>query len=138
MNTILNVIIKSYEFIAETIFEVFSNVGNFLKNHLVTIANLITVIIPYVMYVVGQDVANEGKGFSIGWELIIPLMALLVVYTLKSIANKIGKGITIPIPSKRFTEVDDDGEVSIEVNRTQELLLYIADLEDWLERKGLM
>ena len=138
MNTLLNVIVKSYEFIIETIVEVFRNVGDFLKNHLVTFANIITVIIPYIMYVVGQYVANEGKGFSIGWELIIPLMALLTVYILKSIANKIGKGITIPVPNKRFTEVDEDGEVSMEVNRTQELLLYIADLEDWLERKGLL
>ena len=137
MNTLMNVIIKSYEFIAETIFEVFKNVGEFIRNNLVTFANIITIIIPYVMFVAGQQVAG-GKGLTLSWELVIPLMGLLAIYILKSIANKIGKGITIPIPNKRFTEVDDDGEVSVEVNRTQELLLYIADLEDWLERKGLM
>ena len=37
-----------------------------------------------------------------------------------------------------FTEVDDYGEVSIPNNRIQELILYLADLEDWLERKGLL
>lgn len=134
----MNAFVEIYEMLVGAIIEVFKNIGEFIRNHLVTFANIITVIIPYIMYVVGQYVANEGKGFSIGWELIIPLMALLTVYILKSIANKIGKGITIPVPNKRFTEVDEDGEVSMEVNRTQELLLYIADLEDWLERKGLL
>ena len=33
---------------------------------------------------------------------------------------------------------DDYGEVSIPNNRIQELILYLADLEDWLERKGLL
>ena len=75
---------------------------------------------------------------SVGGEIFIPLIFCILIFFIKSYANKIGKGTTIPIPNKRFTEEDDDGEVSIENRRIQELILYTADLEDWLERKWLL
>lgn len=40
---------------------------------------------------------------------------------------------TIPVPGKRFTEDRGDGEVTIEYARLQELILYMDELEDWLE-----
>ena len=30
----------------------------------------------------------------------------------------------------------DDDEVDVEYDRVNDLLLYVADLEDWLEREG--
>ena len=124
--------------IIEVIFDIFKNIANFFKSNLRTFANILYIVAPYVMYFSGQYVANDRNDICVGGEVFIPLIFIVIAYILKSAANKLGKGITIPIPNKRFTEVDDDGEVSIENNRIQELLLYIADLEDWLERKGLM
>lgn len=110
----------------------------FIKNNLTTFASFLNLILPYVMYFVGQYICANRGNISVGAELFIPLVFIVVIYYLRSTANKLGKGITIPIPEKRFTSVDDDGEVSVEHKRVQELLLYIADLEDWLERKGLL
>lgn len=124
--------------IGEIIVEAFTRVVNFFKSNLIVFANILVLLCPYVMYFLGQKVAIDIGDFSIGPEIIIPLAVSVLIYILKSIANKIGKGITIPVPNKRFTEVDDDGEVNVEVKRTQELILYMADLEDWLERKGLL
>ena len=80
--------------------------------------------------------------FSIMCAIIVDVVRAVDYFItsnlLRSYANKIGKGTTIPVPDKRFTEVDDYGEVSIPNNRIQELILYLADLEDWLERKGLL
>lgn len=124
------------EVTAEIFFDVLSNIRYFIKNNLVNIADTVELIIPFMMFFIGQDVSlREGK-LSITWELILPVLFFVLVFYLKSIANKIGKGITIPVPQKRFTQVDDDGEVSIENKRIQELILYLADLEDWFERKG--
>lgn len=110
----------------------------FIQNNLRNIAWLLNFILPYVMYLVGQNVC-ETKGYmAVGSELLIPIIACVVIYFIRSYANKIGKGTTIPVPDKRFTEVDDYGEVSIENRRVHELILYLADLEDWLERKGLL
>ena len=118
--------------------DVLNNIAYFVKNNLMNIASFLTNISPYVALFIGQNAALKTGKIHVGPEIAILIFLSIVTFYLKSIANKIGKGITIPIPVKRFTEVDDDGEVSIEHARIQELLLYVADLEDWLERKGLM
>lgn len=41
-----------------------------------------------------------------------------------------------PVPVKRFTSESEDGEVSIEKNRLQEMILYVSEVEDWLESSG--
>lgn len=111
----------------------------FILNNLLNFARILNVILPYLMYFIGMWAMNKRGRYTIDMELIIPMVFLIVIYYLKTCANKIGKGTTVPIPAKRFTEVnEEDGEVSIEHDRLQELLLYVADLEDWLARKGLL
>lgn len=95
-------------------------------------ATILNMLLPYAMYFIGKNTSNKQ------YELFIPLGILFIVYFLKQLGNKYGKGNTVPIPDKRFTSIDEDGEVSIEYDRTQELILYMADLEDYLERKGLI
>ena len=113
-------------------------VNYFITSNLRNFAWLLNFILPYLMYLVGQNVCASRGYLAVGGELLIPIIFCVITYYLRSYANKIGKGTTIPVPDKRFTEVDDDGEVSIPSNRIQELILYLADLEDWLERKGLL
>ena len=124
--------------ILELIFDLIRTIKYFIESNLRMFANLLNVILPYIMYFIGQYVFRERSEFVVGGEIFIPIIFCIIIYFIKSYANKIGKGITIPIPHKRFTEVDDNDEVSIENDRIQELLLYTADLEDWMERKGLL
>lgn len=112
-----------------------------LRNNLMNLANLMNLLLPYLMYFESQRVYKaygQSDNFVMNWELILPVLFFLVIYYSKQIANKLGKGFTVPVPSKRFTEVDEDGMVSVNLDRTQELLLYMADLEDWLEKKGML
>lgn len=110
----------------------------FVKSNLMRFANIINFILPYAMYFVGQYTAKGNGQIHVGAAIIIPVVVMLFTYYFKSYANKIGKGITVPVPEKRFTSIDDDGEVSVEHRRLQELILYIADVEDWLEKKGML
>ena len=128
---------KILKMLVEITIDAFRGIMIFFEDNLMKFVNILNVLFPYAMLFYGQYI-GETRGISVGWEILIPLVFAIIVYYLKSVANKIGKGITIPLPSKRFTEVDDDGEVSIENKRIQELLLYMADLEDWLEKKGLL
>jgi hypothetical protein len=41
-----------------------------------------------------------------------------------------------PVPCKRFTTESRDGEVTVENNRLQEMIIYVCDVEDWLESSG--
>ena len=101
-------------------------------------ATIIAIVLPYAMYVIGQRVALDRGKFAIGSEVLIPVLVTIVVHYLREVANRNNKGARIPVPRKRFTEVSDDGEVTVERNRLQELLLYVADLEDWLHSKGML
>ena len=123
----------------EILIDVVRAVVSFITSNLRNFATILNVLLPYTMYLIGQYVCNNNGGtYKVGFELLIPVGVCVIIYFLRSFANKIGKGITIPVPSKRFTEIDEDGEVSVRNSRVQELILYLADLEDWLERKGLL
>lgn len=120
------------------IVETISAVISWLHNNLRNIANILGVICPYATgYAVLSAYQTRGH-FAVGGEWFVPLMFYFVMYLLRSIANRTGKGISIPKPSKRFTKVSDDGEITIPIARVEELLQYMCDLEDWMERKGLM
>ena len=41
-----------------------------------------------------------------------------------------------PVPPKRFTTESKDGEVTVENSRLQEMIIYVCDVEDWLESSG--
>lgn len=95
------------------------------------------IILPYAMLFIGVQCYEMREGFEAGGEMFLPVVVLFGIDFLKRCANKIGRGDDVPIPERRFTEIDTDGEVSIESDRLQELILYIGNLEDWIERKGL-
>lgn len=113
------------------------NIGKFIENNLRNFALILNAILPFLMYWIGQEVYKQRRVITFGSEILLPFLIGFIINYLKSYANKIGKGVTIPVPEKRFTEINDD-EVSIDNDRIQELLLYTADLEDWLERKNLL
>lgn len=130
---------KVFRFTLEIILDVIGMVAYFIKENLRNFANLMNLLLPFGMYFVGQWCVVERGQVAVGGEIAIPIVVCIIVYYLRSLANKFGKGSSIPIPEKRFTEVDDEsGEVNVRNDRVQELILYLADLEDWLERKGLL
>lgn len=108
----------------------------FAKRNLRNVGTFIDLTAPYLMYFLGQGLALDRGQFAVGGELFVPIALWFVAGYLKGVANKMNKGKRIPKPEKRFTEVDEDGIVSIEEERVEELLVYMADLEDWMERKG--
>jgi hypothetical protein len=129
---------RFFSIMGAIIIDAVRDIDYFITSNLRNFARILNFILPYLMYIVGQNVYAARGYFGVGGELLIPIIFCMITYVLRSYANKIGKGTTIPVPEKRFTEVDDYGEVSIPNNRIQELILYLADLEDWFERKGLL
>ena len=121
----------------DIIVDSFNSFFMFLERNLLNFARIVEVALPFVMYYIGQRAMAYRGEITIGYEVIIPIIAIVFIYVFRAYSNKIGKGLDVPVPEKRFTEVDDYGEVSIDKNRIQELILYVADLEDWLRRKGI-
>lgn len=103
-----------------------------------SIGNMLFVSGPFVMLLVGEYVyANRGY-WAVGGEVLLPFIIVVAGLVLKSYARVSGTDHSdIPVPYDRFTEVDyDSGQVDVETKRLQEMILYMADLEDWFARNG--
>lgn len=110
----------------------FTNVSYDLGNWLNVLSN-------FLMLLLGQYVYKIRGCFGIGGEIFIPVVICIIVFLFKYVGSqKHAEKEAIPVPRKRFTEVHNDGEVTIEYNKMEELILYVADVEDYLENKGLM
>lgn len=107
----------------------------FANNSIYTIEKMV-VLLPKLLKFVIPFVALMLGLYNVDIRVSIPVIILCMISSelMQTYANNVGKGINIPVPEKRFTEVDEYGEVSIESERLEELLLYMSDLEDWLER----
>lgn len=109
----------------------------FFRSNVGRIGWLLLLVLPYVMLFLGAYEAIRRGEIAIGSEIIIPVIIVPLAGLLISLSNKLGNGYDMPLPEKRFTEVDYDGQVSMPLERQEELLLWTADFEDWSERMGL-
>lgn len=118
--------------------DIFRGILYFVENNLRNFARIINFLLPYVMYLSGQVVC-ETRGFLVvGLELLIPIVISFIVFFIRAYADKIGKGTEIPVPENRFTQVSDYGEVTVDNERLYEMILYMADIENYLQRRGLL
>lgn len=129
---------KVYKIIKEVTIDALHLVTYFLVSNMRGFANTLSVACPYLMYFLGQFVQTGSYQFVYGYYLAIPIAIVLITYFLHSAANKSGKGNSCPVPARRFTSVSEDGEVTVDHGRLHELLLFVADLEDWMERKNIL
>lgn len=118
----------------DVIKESFTSLKYSIKKNIGKIGGFLNVIIPYIC------VLCERNGIFYNWilVLIIPLMLLYVSYLMKQVNMAINNRTidNVPVPSKRFTVEDTDGAVTVEETRVEELLLYVNELENELERIG--
>ena len=136
---VVQLIARFFSIIFAIVVELFLTILDVIGRNLRNLALVLQVGLPYLMWYLGVYLYEERGEFAVGGEVFIPLVIFLVIYFVRSFANHIGKGEKIPVPKKRFTQSgDDDGEVVVETSRTEEMILYLADLEDWLQRKGLL
>lgn len=101
------------------------------------VGSIILFFLPYATLFIGEELFRERKTILIGSELLFILVIQFVCFMFKKYSDKKGKGSTIPVPKIRFTEEDEDGEISIRNERIQELILYMDDLENYFERKHM-
>lgn len=119
-------------------FDVWCELAYFVHVNLRYAALIVELLLPYLMYVLGQSLVVQRGKVTFGGELILPALCFVVIHYAKEFSNKTGKGNVVPVPGKRFTDVADDGEITVDNARLPEMLLYMADLEDYLERKRLV
>ena len=123
---------KALMMLASVTIEAYANAKYFVSVTTGYIVSGVELLMPYAMYVAGL------RGYKSKMLLAIPLIAAVVIFYVRGFMNRMGKGSQFPVPAKRFTETNADGEVSVDRERLQELLLYVADVEDYLASRGML
>ena len=127
--------INLFNIIAEGIKRAFKAVKYFIKHNLKNFSKAIQIITPFIMFYLGAR--YEITRYGIIMWIAFPIISFGISAMINWIASNYENDFYFPLPKERFTKIDSDGEVSIESKRVQELILWVAEIEDWAERKGL-
>ncbi len=116
----------------------YNTVNEFVHKNIINGTKVVIFILPYLMYLIGQQVSDDRGYTYIGVEVVIPVIIFVVCGFFNSYADRAGYGRSLPVMDKRFTTVDEYGEVSIAKEDLSEVIIYLSALEDWLEKKELL
>lgn len=102
------------------------------------LGNFILMVTPFLMLGVGEYVSYDRGYIGFGGEIGLCVVLVALGFGLRQYAKVSGSSnFDLPVPYHRFTDVDENnGQVNVDYDRIQEMILYMADLEDWFERNG--
>ena len=96
---------------------------------------LVLYFVPYVIiaspYFTGCSAMSSMNMF---WLTVLAQVVCFI--TSKYLKYSEVEDTGFPVPTKRFTSESRDGEVTVENSRLQEMIIYVCDVEDWLESSG--
>ena len=113
----------------QTLAELFAALKYGFIEELDKIAIVIQILIPIVI---------AKTDLSISEMLLVSLGLVVLVKYIKEVGYKLNHVTErgFPIPTKRYTEIDENGFIGIKETETQEAILYLCDVEDYLKSKG--
>lgn len=113
----------------QTLAELFATLKYGLVEELDKIAIVIQVLIPIV--IAKMDLSTPKM-------LIVSCVLVVCVKYIREVGYKLNHVTErgFPIPLQRFTDKDENGFISIKEEETQEAMLYLCDVEDYLKSKG--
>ena len=119
-----------------SISELYHQFKYFISINIKYLIKLIDISIPYIYAYISILLYRERNNFIIGYEVLIPIIAYIILSVLNNFLNKINKGYDIPLPRERFTTLNDNGNVSVDNSSINDIILYLYDLEEYLKSKG--
>ena len=113
----------------QTLSELLATFKYGLIEELDKVAVVLQILIPIVI---------ARTDFSIPKMLLVSCVLVVCVKYIREVGYKLNHVTErgFPIPLQRFTERDENGFISIKEEETQEAMLYLCDVEDYLKSKG--
>lgn len=113
----------------QTLSELLATFKYGLIEELDKIAVLLQILIPIV---IARTDLSTPKMLAVSCILVVCVKYIREVwYKLNRVTER-----GFPIPLQRFTDRDENGFISIREEETQEAMLYLCDVEDYLKSKG--
>lgn len=119
-----------------SVLELYYQFKYFISINLKYLIKLIDISIPYIYAYISILLYRERNVFIIGYEVLFPIIAYIILSLLNNFLNKINRGYDIPLPRERFTTLNDNGNVSVDNSSINDIILYLYDLEEYLKSKG--
>lgn len=119
-----------------SISELYHQFKYFISINIKYLIKLIDISIPYIYAYISILLYRDRNRLIIGYEVLIPIIAYIILSVLNNFLNKINKGYDIPLPRERFTTLNDNGNVSVDNSSINDIILYLYDLEEYLKSKG--
>ena len=119
-----------------SILELYHQFKYFISINLKYLIKLIDISIPYIYAYISILLYRERNNLIIGYEVLIPIIAYIILSILNNFLNKINRGYDIRVPRERFTTLNDNGNVSVDNSSVNDIILYLYDLEEYLKSKG--
>ena len=119
-----------------SISELYHQFKYFISINIKYLIKLIDISIPYIYAYISILLYRDRNNLIIGYEVLIPIIAYIILSVLNSFLNKINKGYDIPLPRERFTTLNDNGNISVDNSSINDIILYLYDLEEYLKSKG--
>lgn len=121
--------------VSETLIQTLVELVAILKHGIIEELDKIAVIIQILIPVV---IANTS--LSIPGMIVVSCLLVMVTKYIKEVGYKLNHVTDrgFPIPIRRFTDKDNEGFVDIKEEDTQEAVLYLCEVEDYLKSKGLL
>ena len=110
-----------------SISELYHQFKYFISINIKYLIKLIDISIPYIYAYISILLYRERNNLIIGYEVLIPIIAYIILSVLNSFLNKINRGYDIPIPRERFTILNDNGNVSVDNSSINDIIFPLAD-----------
>lgn len=105
-----------------------------LTHNVMLLVTLVDMFVPLIALLIYMHI--EGP-----LDLLVSLVVCFIIQLGVSVSRHFymwqNERQNVPMPSKRFTRDEGDGEVTIEYARLQELILFTYEYENWLEEQGM-
>lgn len=112
--------------------DVIRSIIYFIDNNLSYISVILEIALPYLILYKEVDIKKNE------WFAVVPVLYLFIVFVLRRISIRRNKGYVFPIPKKRFTKDVGNGEIQIDEKDLQEVILYLNDVENFLEKNNML
>ena len=112
----------------------------FFRCNFVLLPKLMVLVCPFLtlgLYFNIYDL-NFGKWFTSFILAVFVCLWIAIADALKLKASKLNIGEDVPVPAKRFTKPDGLGNVSVSYEEIDDMILYVYDVEQYLESRGLL
>jgi len=137
MRRMWNKFIDFLALVLEVIKEVWFVVIYTIKSNLYVMGKMLEFSIPYIMWYLTISLYEERGQFAVGGEMFLPVLLFFICGVIRKASNKKGQGNEFPVANKRFTTEEEYGEVTISEDDIQEIILYLNDVENYIEKRGM-